>query len=332
MTIETGRQPGIRHTVPVMQREGPARRRDVWLLCRTIRKDGSLKYSRRRLVEAAEQFGFSIRLIDATGIEILRSPSGPARYRYQGHMMPLPCAVLARAGARTGKAARALVASLEADGVTCLPSSRGLSFGVNKLETALALRGAGLPCPATVALVPGEDAAALCQAIGFPLVVKPLAGLKGENVSLCRTPDDLSPILQTTGQKRRLLAQAFVAESAGRDLRVLVAGGRAVAAMVREAPCGEFRSNVALGGQARAVTAPREAEQIALKAAQVLDLEIAAVDLLFSADGFSICEVNVAPGFEALETVTGRNVADAIMSLVDRRVSADCSISTVALS
>lgn len=322
----------VRHKGPVTGWEEPVARRDVWLLSRRTGKAGPLKYSRRRMVEEAERLGLSVRLVDATAVEIIRLPSGRARYRYQGRDMSLPCAAFARAGAYTNLAARTVVASLEANGVACFPGARGLSFGVDKLATARALKKAGLSCPATIALEPGQDIGALSDIIGFPLVVKPLAGLKGQHVSLCRTPTELTRILEKTGNKRRLLAQAFVAESAGQDLRILVAGGRVVAAMVREAPSGEFRSNIALGGQARAVAAPREAEQIALKAAHVLDLQIAAVDLLFGAEGFTICEVNVAPGFEALETVTGLNVAGAMMGLVPERPLAEHGFGAAALA
>lgn len=323
---------GVRPTQPVTRWETPLGGRDVWLLSRRTGKAGSLKYSRRRMLEEAGRLGLSVRLVDANAVEIIRRPSGRTRYRYQGRAMSLPCAVFARAGAYTNLAARAIVASLEAEGVACFPSARGLAFGVDKLATAVALKRAGLPCPATIDLRPGQDIGALSDIIGYPLVVKPLAGLKGQHVSLCRTPADLARVLEKTGSKRQLLAQAFVSESAGQDLRILVAGGRVVAAMVREAPSGEFRSNVALGGQARAVAAPREAEQIALKAAQVLDLQIAAVDLLFGAEGFTICEVNVAPGFEALETVTGLNVAGAMMGLVPERSLAEHGFSAVALT
>jgi len=170
--------------------------------------------------------------------------------------------------------------------------------------------------PASIALAPGCDLERVFMTLGFPLVVKPLAGRKGRHVQLCRSPGDVAAVLARSGGRRRLLAQQFVSTSAGRDLRLLVAGGRVQAAMLREAPPGEFRSNIALGGRAAAVVAPYHAARLALHAAEALGLDVAAVDLLFGAEGLTICEVNVAPGFEALETVTSRNIAGAMMGLL----------------
>ena len=300
----------------IQERNGLARGADIWLLARETL---SPSYSNRRLAEEIARRGFRPAFVDPRHVDIRTDPFGASVYRHRGTVIPPPRAVFARRGARTGRRGRALVAALEAGGVACQPGSRGLSFGVDKLGTALALKEAGLPCPASVALEPGDGLERIRKTVGFPLVVKPLAGRQGQHVRLCRGAEEFAAIIARYGARRRLLAQAFVSTSAGRDLRILVAGGHVVAAMLREAPPGEFRSNVALGGRATAVFAPSAAVRLALEAMKTLELEIAAVDFLFGAEGLTICEVNVAPGFEALEAVTGQNIAGAMIGLLGDR-------------
>jgi ribosomal protein S6--L-glutamate ligase len=110
--------------------------------------------------------------------------------------------------------------------------------------------------------------------------------------------------------------QPFIAEAGGVDIRVLVVGGKAIAAMKRSAPVGEFRANVHRGASGEAVSLPDEYTDIAIKAADALALEIAGVDLLQTNDGPVVLEVNPSPGFEGLESVTGINIADAIIEFV----------------
>jgi ribosomal protein S6--L-glutamate ligase len=122
--------------------------------------------------------------------------------------------------------------------------------------------------------------------------------------------DEVQGMLDTfwdLGQE--ILLQEFVAESKGRDLRALVIGDRVVAAMRRQARTGEFRSNIHRGGKARAVVLPREYAEAAVKAARVIGLEVAGVDMLESRTGPKIMEVNSSPGFEGLERATKKDIA-----------------------
>ena len=92
-------------------------------------------------------------------------------------------------------------------------------------------------------------------------------------------------------------------------MRALVIGDRVVAAMRRTARAGEFRSNIHRGGEAVALTLPREYAEAAVKATRVLGLEVAGVDMLEARTGPKIMEVNSSPGFEGLEKATGLDIA-----------------------
>jgi ribosomal protein S6--L-glutamate ligase len=144
----------------------------------------------------------------------------------------------------------------------------------------------------------------------MPVVLKVLQGTQGVGVMMVHTPISLATVLETLHDLGRdVLMQRFIAEGAGRDYRAFVIGERVVAAMMRTAPAGEFRSNIHQGGEGTLVALPKNFERAAIKAAKVLGLEIAGVDLMESAEGPLIIEANSSPGFEGIEKATGLNIA-----------------------
>jgi ribosomal protein S6--L-glutamate ligase len=145
-----------------------------------------------------------------------------------------------------------------------------------------------------------------------PCIIKLIQGTQGVGVMIANTLAELRGILDTLwtlGQE--ILLQELVAESRGKDVRALVVGDRVVAAMRRTARAGEFRSNIHRGGSAEGVELAREFAEAAVKAARVMGLEVAGVDMLEARTGPKIMEVNSSPGFEGLEAATGRDVATA---------------------
>ena len=116
------------------------------------------------------------------------------------------------------------------------------------------------------------------------------------------------------GLERDVILQQFLAEGAGRDYRAFVVGNEVVAAMMRTAPKGEFRSNIHRGGEGKLIRLPKSFERAAIQASKVLDLQVAGVDLMESSSGPMILEVNSSPGFEGIEKATGLNIAEAIVS------------------
>jgi ribosomal protein S6--L-glutamate ligase len=148
-------------------------------------------------------------------------------------------------------------------------------------------------------------------------VLKILQGTQGVGVMLVHTPISLETVLDTMrGLGQDVIIQQFIAEGAGRDYRALVVGDRVVAAMLRTAPPGEFRANIHRGGVGKLVKLPPEFQRAAVRAARVLGLEVAGVDLMESRQGPMIIEVNSSPGFEGIERATGLNIAALIMKRV----------------
>jgi len=205
---------------------------------------------------------------------------------------------------------------LEKAGLRLFNRHEAIQICDDKLATFIRLAGAGIPMPRTLpaplCYYPGTpvDPAFLdriADTLGYPLVVKECLGSLGAQVYRADDREGLEHIVGTVDNRRHLYQQ-YVAHSAGRDIRVIVIGGRAVAAMRRVSDT-DFRSNIELGGRGEPIDLPAEVAALAEKAATLLELDYAGVDVLFGPDGYLLCEVNSNAFFEGIEAVTGHNVA-----------------------
>jgi ribosomal protein S6--L-glutamate ligase/gamma-F420-2:alpha-L-glutamate ligase len=206
---------------------------------------------------------------------------------------------------------------LESTGLRLFNSATAVELCDDKLSTYLALQGAGLPLmdsiPAPLCYTPNAKpdetfVKRVADTLGFPLVMKTSYGSFGVGVQLVQGVDDLRKIEQENLYRPHFY-QRFLAEASGRDIRVIVIGGKTVAGMERIAMKGEFRSNIELGGRGEKIDVPKEIASLAERVAQVLQLDYCGVDILQSSDGGVICEVNSNAFFEGLEKATGVNVA-----------------------
>lgn len=203
---------------------------------------------------------------------------------------------------------------LEGRGMRLFNRSLAVETCDDKMLTYLALAGSKLPVPETLAgllcYYPAEEirlqTVERVESLGYPLIVKECFGSLGKGVYLARDRAELLALMEKVKGKPHLF-QRFIGESAGRDLRVIVVGGRAVAAMRRTGT--DFRSNVGCGGCAEAVELDGGARELAERAANVLKLDYCGVDLLYGKEGYVLCEVNSNAFFETFERVTGVNVA-----------------------
>lgn len=275
---------------------------------------GPSLYSTQRLVEAAASGGHEARVVD----HAYCSPAlaGPASHLlYQGRPLELPDTVVPRIGANITQRGASILRQLALLGVPSSLSAAGLLLARDKMSCLQVLAAGGIPVPRTVLCFNVADARRAGQAVGgFPVVVKLLESTHGVGVALAHTPYQLERIADGFLRiQDRVIVQEFVAESEGRDLRALVVGGEVVAAMERQAGANEFRANMHRGATARPYDLNREEEELALKAARLVGTEVAGVDLLPSARGPLLMEVNASPGLEGIENTTGEDVAGAIV-------------------
>jgi len=225
---------------------------------------------------------------------------------YRGEEMPRVDVVVPRIGASITHYGLAVVNQFDMMGVPVLANSIPIARSRDKLRALQLLSRFGIDIPRTVMCRYREEVPqAVEQVGGLPCIIKLIQGTQGVGVMIASTMEEVRGMLDTfwnLGQE--ILLQEFVAESKGRDVRALVVGDRVVAAMRRQARTGEFRSNIHRGGTAKAIQLDRDQAEAAVKAARVIGLEVAGVDMLEARSGPKIMEVNSSPGFEGLEKVT----------------------------
>jgi ribosomal protein S6--L-glutamate ligase len=269
-------------------------------------------YSTRRLVEAAHQLGFGARVLDTLRCNMVVARDAP-RILYGGRDLVATDlqVVIPRIGASITGYGLSVVNQLELMGVPVLASATPIARSRDKLRALQLLSRFGIDIPRTVMCRFREEVPEAVDMVGgLPCIIKLIQGTQGVGVMLASTMAEVQGMLEalwTLGQE--ILLQEMVAESKGRDVRALVVGDRVVAAMRRTARAGEFRSNIHRGASAEAVELPREFAETAVKAARVIGLEVAGIDMLEARTGPKIMEVNSSPGFEGLETATGKDIA-----------------------
>jgi ribosomal protein S6--L-glutamate ligase len=278
-------------------------------------------YSTRRLREAVQARGHKARVLDTLELSVSLSPGAP-RLFHRGKPLETFDAVIPRVGASITFYGCAVVRQFEQMGVFVTNSSHSISVSRDKLRSLQVLSRHSLGMPETFFV---RDKASVLPAIdllgGAPVIVKLLEGTQGVGVILAESQKVAQAIIETLQSARQnVLIQRFVKESRGRDIRAFVVGGRVVAAMRRMAKGDEFRSNVHRGGTAEPVDLPPEFERTALRAAQILGLRVAGVDMLEGNAGPQIMEVNSSPGLEGIEGATGVDVAGAIVEHVEDQV------------
>jgi RimK family alpha-L-glutamate ligase len=209
---------------------------------------------------------------------------------------------------------------VEDRGVTVMNSPRAIERSVDKFYTSALLREAGLPTPETVVCERAADALAAVEAFG-DAVIKPIFGSMGLGLVRVADVEVARRVARPLEQARAVFYVQRWVEHGGRDLRAFVVGGRVVGAIARQAPAGEWRTNVSLGGGAEAVTLPGEWAALAVQAAAVVGADYAGVDLLPAVDGrVFVLEVNGIPGWEGLQRATRIDVAGALVEHLESRV------------
>src|SRR4051812_5143979 len=276
-------------------------------------------YSTRRLVEAAKARGFRPKVIDVLRCNLALG-SGEARLYHRAKEVRGLAVAIPRIGASVTAIGLSVVRHLEAMGVPLVNGASPIARSRDKLAALQQLAAAVVRIPRTVLARGGGDVRELvAQVGGLPAILKLIQGTQGVGVMIAHSLAEVESILSTLwdlGQE--ILLQEFVAEARGRDLRALVVGDRVVGAMRREARKGEFRSNLHRGGFGVAAQLERPYEEAAVRAAQVLGLSVAGVDLLESDAGPKVMELNSSPGFEGLERATGLDIAGEIIAEAGR--------------
>ncbi len=279
-------------------------------------------YSTRRLVEAARARGHSVRVLDPLRC-YMRIASDGFGMHYKGKPVSGYDAVLPRIGASITRYATAVLRQFELMGSYSPNPSDSILRARDKLRAHQLLAAQGIGLPVTVFGDNPDDTADLLAMLGPPPhVIKLTEGTQGAGVMLTEKPSASRSVVEALrGLYASFVVQEFVAEAQGADLRCLVVGDRVVACMRRQAPEGDFRSNLHRGGSAEAAEASAEQAATAVRAARVMGLEVAGVDLIASRRGPLVLEVNSTPGLEGIEQASGCDVAGEIVDHIASRAA-----------
>ncbi|ETA67648.1 MAG: ribosomal protein S6--L-glutamate ligase [Methanolobus sp.] len=276
-------------------------------------------YSTRRLIEAAEERGHEVHVIDVLRAYMNVTSHNPSIH-YKGEELKDFDAVIPRIGASVTSYGAAVLRQFEMMGVFPLNESVAITRSRDKLRSLQLLSRKGIGLPITVyASKPGDVKDMINMVGGAPLVIKLLEGTQGIGVVLAESQKAAESIIEGfMGVKANILVQEYIKESNGADIRCFVIGGKVVASMKRQGPEGEFRSNMHRGGTATTIRITPEERSTAVRAAKIMGLNVAGVDLLRSNHGPVVMEVNSSPGLEGIENTTGKDIASMIIEYIEK--------------
>lgn len=280
-------------------------------------------YSTRRLIEAAEAQGHEVRVLDVLKCYMNITSMRPSIH-YKGETLEGFDAVIPRIGASVTFYGTAVLRQFEMMGVYPLNESVAITRSRDKLRSMQLLARKGIGLPVTGFAHNPDDIEDLIKEVGgAPLVIKLLEGTQGIGVVLAETKKAAESVIQAfMGLKANIMIQEFIKEAGGSDIRCLVVGGKVVAAMRRQGPEGEFRSNLHRGGTASLIRLTPEERSTAVRAAKIMGLNVCGVDILRSNHGPVVMEVNSSPGLEGIETATEKDIAGMIISFIEKQAEA----------
>jgi ribosomal protein S6--L-glutamate ligase len=275
-------------------------------------------YSTRRLVEAATARGHQVRVIDVLRCYMNIQPGRPEIW-YGARRLSGFDAVIPRIGASVTFYGTAVVRQFEMMGVYTVNESVAITRARDKLRALQLLARKGIGMPATGFAHSPDDTQGLIGLVGgAPMVIKLVEGTQGQGVVLAETAQAANSVIDAfRGLDAYFLVQNFIAEAGGADIRCLVVGDKVIAAMRRVARDGDFRANLHRGGRAEPVEITARERQVALRAARIIGLNVAGVDLLRTKQGPMIMEVNSSPGLEGIEAASGVDVAARIVEFIE---------------
>jgi len=275
-------------------------------------------YSTSKLVENAEKRGHEVHVIDPLRCYMNITSHKPSIH-FKGEPLQGFSAVIPRIGASITFYGTAVVRQFEMMGVYSVNESVAISRSRDKLRSLqlLSRRGIGLPVTGfSHSTMYTQDLIDLAG--GAPLVIKLLEGTQGIGVVLAETNNAAESVIEAfRGLKQNILVQEFIKEANSQDIRCFVVGGKVVAAMMRTGKVGDFRSNIHRGGKAEKIKITPEERSTAVRAAKIMGLNVAGVDILRANHGPVVMEVNSSPGLEGIEAASGKNVADIIIAFIE---------------
>jgi len=277
-------------------------------------------YSNKRIMEAGEMRGHEMHFLNIKECYMKLDAEKPEIHYRGGIILNQFDAIIPRIRPSATFYGCTLTRQFEALNVYCLNSSMAITQSRDKLYSLQLLLHSGIGIPTTGFANSPLDTNDLIKMVGGPpLIVKLLEGTQGKGVVLAETKKAAESVINAfKSLNANILVQEFIKEANGKDLRLFVIDGKVVATIQREAMPGEFRANIHLGGTASVIKATPEEKRIAIKAAKAMDLKVAGVDIIRSAKGPLLLEVNSSPGLEGIEGATNKDIAGEMIKAIEK--------------
>jgi len=268
-------------------------------------------YEVHRLVEEAHKEGIELEVFKPEQFDLIVTREDERSILVNSEKRELPDFVIPRMGAGTTYFTLAILRHMERLGIHVVNNPESIEIVKDKLYSHQILAENNLPVPKTMLVKFPVNIDLVERNLGFPVVVKTLSGSQGSGVFLAEnkgTFDDLMQLIEATNKTANIILQEFITASKGTDLRVFTLGGRAIACFKRTNKGGGFKANFSAGGSVEKFEITPEIEWLATQTSNILNLDMAGIDLLFDNDHFKICEANSSPGFEGLESSSDLNI------------------------
>lgn len=280
-------------------------------------------YSHRRLMEEGETRGHEMTFVRIRHCYMNITASKPKVHYRGGDILDQFDVVIPRIRPAMTFYGTAVVRQFESKNILCINKSVAITRARDKLKSLQLLAEKGVPMPPTGFAHSPHDSKHVIEMVGgAPVILKLLEGTQGKGVVLAETDKAAQSVMESfKSLKANFLVQQFIKESNGKDIRCFVIGDKVVASMERVAVEGEFRSNIHQGGTGQKIKITPEERAIAVRAAKVMGLEIAGVDIIRSKNGPLVLEVNASPGLEGIESITDKNIAGMIIDHVEKRIT-----------
>ncbi|CAM3576657.1 30S ribosomal protein S6--L-glutamate ligase [Vibrio aquimaris] len=279
-------------------------------------------YSTQRLIEAAQDRGHEVKVIDALRCYMNINSDKP-QIHFKGEELSGFNAVIPRIGASVTFYGTAVLRQFEMMGVYPVNESVAITRSRDKLRSMQLLSRKGVGMPITGFASKPDDVKDLLEMVGgTPVVIKLLEGTQGIGVVLAETRKAAESVIEAfMGLKANIMVQEYIKEAEGADVRCFVLGDKVIASMKRQGAEGEFRSNLHRGGSASLTKITPQERRTAVAAAKIMGLNVAGVDLLRSSRGPLVMEVNSSPGLEGIEAATGKDIAGMIIEFIQKNAA-----------
>src|SRR5690606_21672073 len=279
-------------------------------------------YSNKRIIEAGEMRGHKVVFLNVENV-YMKLDAGSPEIRYRGgNILDKFDAVIPRIKPAVTFYGCALLRQFDTLGVYCLNTADSISKSRDKLFASQLFSKNDIHIPITGFAKSPMDTKDLIRMVnGAPLIIKLLESTQGKGVVLAETNKAAESVINAfKSVQTNILVQEFIKEANGQDIRCFVVDGKVVASIQRQAEKGEFRANIHQGGKASVIKITPEEKKLALKAAKVLNLAVAGVDIIRSNKGPLLLEVNSSPGLEGIENATGKDIANTMIMAIEKKL------------